>query len=147
MVNNKGFTLIELLVTITILGIVTVIAIPVMSGLTSDYSERKLKLHLSAIESAAKLYVDSKGIDVFAYDPAGCADIYYTKVSNEKLIEPIDFSKFKGINENKIFVRVRKNGNRYTYTVCKAIGTGDCQADNCSSCKANTPCVINVSGG
>ncbi|MDO4996028.1 MAG: prepilin-type N-terminal cleavage/methylation domain-containing protein [Bacilli bacterium] len=114
MKNYKGFTLVEVLVTITVLGIVTLLTLPVISVVTSQLNNKKLESYGEIIESGAKLYTDSKDMDLFGHQKTGCVDVYYTTLVSNKIIEELDFSNQKVIVD-KIFVRVRKINNNYSY--------------------------------
>ena len=114
MKNYKGFTLVEVLVTITVLGIVTLLALPVISVVTSQLNNKKLESYGEIIESGAKLYTDSKDMDLFGHQKTGCVDVYYTTLVSDKIIEELDFSNQKVIVD-KIFVRVKKINNNYSY--------------------------------
>lgn len=62
--NKKGFTLTELIVTIALVGIISIIAFPVISKLKSDNIKEKDKQYIKIIENAAKLYVDKYKADL-----------------------------------------------------------------------------------
>ena len=51
MKNKNGFTLVEVLVTITILGIVTLISLPVISAISGKLNDNKLDTYKGIIES------------------------------------------------------------------------------------------------
>ena len=63
--NNKGFTLVELLVTISILGIVSVMAMPIIRNIVEANNMKKFITYKDSVESSAKLYVDSYAEDLF----------------------------------------------------------------------------------
>ena len=54
--NNRGFTLVELLSVIVIMGIMLVVAIPGVFGVSKNIKDRAFCKKVSDIESAAKLY-------------------------------------------------------------------------------------------
>ncbi|MDO4996026.1 MAG: type II secretion system protein [Bacilli bacterium] len=112
--NGKGFTLVEVLVTITVLGIVTLITLPIISTISNQLNSRKLDSYREIIESGAKIYSDSKDVDLFGYQKTGCVDIYYSTLVDSKIIEELDFSK-QDINVDKIFVRIKKVNGNYSY--------------------------------
>ena len=112
--KQKGFTLVEMLVTITVLGIVTVIALPVISAVSSQLNNKKLNVYENTIESGAKIYADAHDLDLFGYQTVGCVDIYYNTLVSNKVIDELDFSK-QNIITDKIFVRVKKVNDNYSY--------------------------------
>ena len=116
MKNKNGFTLVEVLVTITILGIVTLISLPVISAISGKLNDNKLDTYKGIIESGAKIYTDSHDIDLFGYQKNGCADIYYTTLVSEKVIDELDFSN-QDVVVDKIFVRVKKINDNYDYEI------------------------------
>ena len=60
--KNKGFTLIELLASITILGMVAIIAFPAILNLLSDSQNKIDKSKEEYVISAAREYVNDNGI-------------------------------------------------------------------------------------
>lgn len=112
--NKKGFTLVELLVAISILGIVTVVSLPMIRVIQSSMSTSKANVYKQALEAAAKNYNDTHAIDTFGYQETGCVDIYYTDLLDAKLLEKFDFSN-TGVVQDKVFVRVTRNGDDYKY--------------------------------
>lgn len=58
--NQKGFTLIELLAVIVILGIIAVIAIPMISGLVSNTKDKADLATARQIYEASRLYITSE---------------------------------------------------------------------------------------
>ena len=56
---NKGFTLVELLVTISILGLITALSLPVIRNIIEANTLKKYTTYKDSVETSAKLYVDS----------------------------------------------------------------------------------------
>ena len=55
----KGFTLVELLVTVSILGLITAMSIPVIRNIIEANTIKKYTTYKDSVETSAKLYVDS----------------------------------------------------------------------------------------
>ena len=87
MKNTKGFTLVELLVTISILGIITGMAIPLIRNIQSSQSERKFATYGKAMLSSAKLYKNSYEEDLFGHNRSGCANVKLNNLIEKDLIE------------------------------------------------------------
>ena len=68
--NRKGFTLVELLVVISIIGILSAIAIPKFTDATKTARGAKIQADLRTMDSAIQLYAASAG----TY-PAALADL------------------------------------------------------------------------
>ena len=113
--NNKGFTLIEVIVTVVILGIVTLIAFPMISNLSSTLNDKKYDSYNKSIESAAKLYTDSNSIDMFGYYIYGCYKIPYSVLKSKNLIKDIEDKKSDCSNDSGTYVYVIKMGEHYLY--------------------------------
>ena len=69
--NNKGFTLIEVLVAITIMGIITVMALPGVQQLQSRNRERKYEKYGESFLYEVLYITEVAGIQVDTYE-----DIY-----------------------------------------------------------------------
>ena len=90
MKNKKGFTLIELLVVITIIGIITVLALPGAQQLQNRNRDKKFEAYSDTIESAGKLFTDSYADDMFGMQGNGCYDISFAELSGKSLIKAGD---------------------------------------------------------
>ena len=112
--KKRGFTLVEVIVTITILGVVTLVALPVITGLKSQFDTSKFKVYQSSLESAGKLFVDANLEDVFGNEESGCAEITYTSLVEKRLLEDISIDGVTCFN-GQTFVRARKTGSKIEY--------------------------------
>lgn len=131
--NSKGFTLIELLVAISIMAIITVMALPSIRNLQDKNKNSKFVTYEKSILSGAKLYVDSYSEDMFDEQlEEGCYDIKYKELLASNLIKSYRINNIT-CEDDKTFVRVYKNKTKYKYEVslyCKdAKGTYQYQKD------------------
>ena len=112
--NNKGFTLIELLVTMTILSIITAMAVPLLRNVTNNGTNRKYTTFKDNIIYASKLYVDSYEEDLFDNRDSGCAYIDVEDLIDKKLAKDINIDNTSCITKES-FVKVIKTEKKYTY--------------------------------
>ena len=57
--KNRGFTLVELLVAISLLALLTVIAIPTLRAFQTGNSKKQYESYAKSVTSSAKLYNDA----------------------------------------------------------------------------------------
>lgn len=112
--NNKGFTLIELLVTMTILAIITAMAVPLLRNVTTNGTSRKFSTFKDNIVYASKLYVDSYEEDLFDNRDSGCAYIDVETLIDKKLAKDINIDNTSCITKES-FVQVIKTEKKYSY--------------------------------
>ena len=113
---SRGFTLVEMITTITILGIVSLIALPVISNVSDSFTIQKFESYEESLRTAAKLYVDQNQDDLFGYSDDGCTDIGFSEILSKNLIEDIELKDATCAGDST-YVRVKKNGNTYDYDV------------------------------
>lgn len=120
--NNKGFTLIEVLVAITIMGIITVMALPGVQQLQSRNRERKYEKYGESLVSSAKLYVDSDEEDIFGYAVSGCVDIMYSELETKALVKDYETNGITCAGNpansdpsDDTFVHIEKKNDKYVY--------------------------------
>ena len=118
----KGFTLVELLVTISILGLITAMSIPVIRNIIEANTLKKYTTYKDSVESSAKLYVDSYSEDLFGKNKSGCAYITYDQMKDKNLIKNIQENNVS-CDSDKTYVRVVKLNGKYTYAT--QIGCGN----------------------
>lgn len=92
--NNKGFTLLEVILVVAILGVITLIVVPSVSGILNKNKNEQYDNLKKSIVSAAKIYVSDNryNLGVVCNDSS---DIYSftitlkTLVENGNLTEPV----------------------------------------------------------
>ena len=116
MKNRNGFTLIELLVVITIMGVITVLALPGVEQLQARNRNKRFESYASRMQDAGKLYVDAYSEDMFGITGNGCYDISFQDLYAKSMIK--DYT-IEGIscNNDKTYVHVERNAGKYTYNV------------------------------
>jgi type IV pilus assembly protein PilA len=94
--NEKGFTLIELLAVIVILGIIAVIAIPMISGII-DNSKKDADLATARqIYEAARLYITSELKGDFTSKTVSITELQTKKYLESTLVLPSDKKTVSG---------------------------------------------------
>lgn len=113
---NKGFTLVELLVSISILAILTILAIPTLRAFQSKNVTSQYLQYKKTIETSAKLYNDSYSDDIFGSATDGCEKLSLTELMNKKLAKNIAVKDVDCNLSNKdSYVVVRKFNSEYKY--------------------------------
>ena len=105
-----------MITTITILGVVSVVALPIINNVSDNSTRRKFEMYEESLLSAAKLYVDQSEADLFGDADDGCASIGFSEVTDKDLIKDIDVENATCASPNT-FVKVTKKGSVYDYDV------------------------------
>lgn len=116
----KGFTLVELIVTVSILGIISMLAMPVIDKVVENNNLTKMETYAETVINSAKLYVDSYGEDLFTSDKE-CQKITFRMMVEKNLLKDISIEDIS-CDRSGTFVKVCKNGNKYKYDVYLACG-------------------------
>lgn len=112
--NNKGFTLVELLATITLLGIIMVIAVPAYSKLTDAVKDKDLENVYTRIELAAEKYAYDSGEESFFVDKLVTEGYYQPDDESGIVLNPIDNSAL-----NCFRITLKRDGKYYKATINK----------------------------
>ena len=141
--KNNGFTLVEVIVTITIIGIVTLVALPVINVISNNLDTHKEKVCLESITTGAKLYIDSHLEDEFGYQDEGCVLLTYDKIS--QYTKDPDFTECK-IDTNNVYIKVSKNHDTINYeTLYKKDATEiEAELNNCGDSISSSGPVISL---
>jgi len=113
-IKRNGFTLVELLAVITILGMLTVMAVPSLMNLFSEKKDKLYNATISELERFASVYLTENPSLYTTIDEDGHVDITVTMLCNEKFLTcPVtdarDSSEITG------YVRVTNERNDYIY--------------------------------
>ena len=114
--NNRAFTVVEVVVTIAIIGIILIIALPRISSMKDDNKLKKFDAYRESFLSAAKLYVDTNGKDMFGNHSSGCLQVTYDQLENSNLIKKFG-EKNVTCKNAKTYVNVRKANSHYFYDI------------------------------
>lgn len=114
----KGFTLAELLGVIVILGIVTVITVPVVTNSIDKYEEKLCRIQYDNIINAAKAYKSDNLLTIGDNEDVLIsklvADGYIKYSENTYIKNPIDEDNNFVSN---MYVRITKNNKKYSYNL------------------------------
>ena len=140
--KKQGFTLVEVIITLAIIGVIFVIALPLIGNLKEANKDKSFEAYGDAFKAAAKLYVDAESKDLFGIYDVGCAEITYDQLLDADLIKPIsvenvtcDTSDSKVVvtkNDDKISYYsslrcVYKDSNKFRYSESEKVPDGECQ--------------------
>jgi len=116
MKNNKGFTLVELLVAVSILAILTMLAIPTLRAFQNSNNKTQYFNYAKSIVASAKLYNDSYKEDLFGNLDNGCQKVTLTEMINKKVAKDIELKDVTCNKKDKdSYVLVWKYNNEYSY--------------------------------
>ncbi|MDD3895696.1 MAG: type II secretion system protein [Bacilli bacterium] len=116
--NKKGFTLIEVLVVITIIGIMTSIAIPASQGIAKKINEKSYQTKIKLASEGAKLWGEDNNVCFTCLEgtcPVACEDLDCIYETDDEKICTITmeflakYQYFKYDDENKIIDPRNKN--------------------------------------
>ena len=113
---NRGFTLVEMITTVTILGVVSLIALPVISNVSDGFTIKKFDNYSASFLAAGKLYVDQSMEDLFGDSNDGCVDIAYDEIVKKNLIGDIELENATCASPNT-FIRVERRNGVNSYDV------------------------------
>lgn len=120
--NNKGFTLIELLVAMTILSIITGMAIPLLRNVAESGKTKRYETYKDSLIYSAKIFVDSYGEDLFGDKANGCAYIDLQDMVERKIAKDIEMENTTCVTSGT-YVRVVKTKKEYSYYPYISCGT------------------------
>ena len=110
--NQLGFTIIEVIITITIIGIILVLALPRIGSLKDV--NKKFDAYSSSLLSASKLYTDNNEEELFGNAEEGCAIITFQMLEEANLIKDVSEKNYS-CNSEKTQILVMKDKDGLTY--------------------------------
>ncbi len=114
--KRRGFTLVELLVSISILAILTIIAIPTLRAVQIKQSQAQYDNYKKSLKTSGKLYNDSYSDDLFGNADHGCQKISLTELMNKKVAKDIALKDITCNNPNRdSFAIIKKFNREYAY--------------------------------
>lgn len=119
--NNKGFTLIEVLATISILVLITLIAVPSIVSMKDRQNTRSSDEIKKIVENSAETYYEIYKGKIKNKDKINSEGLC---ISVKRLIESRMLKKPDEIDINNAYVRIKKNGENIEY------GFGECSGEN-----------------
>lgn len=123
--SKKGFTLLELLVVVTIIVILTGIALPYVSHYADDARYARAKADLEDIKAALALYETKRGEAYFSGDPAIAGPTEGGATSTQKLVD------------RGYLTKVPADPWGGTYAIYGASGTVMCKGPDGQKCTAD----------
>ena len=120
-----GFTLVELIVVIAIMGIILILALPMVSRIQSANKNKKYEAYKETIEAAAKIYIDNHAKDLFGNNKNGCVTVTYSDLKNDNLIRDFGESGVDCSNDDETFVDVTRVNDEYRYSTDLVCRKGD----------------------
>ena len=113
---NKGFTLVEMITTVTILGVVSLVALPVINNVSSGFTEKKFEYFGESLLAVGKLYADQSREDLFGDSPEGCVDVSFNELVNKGLIKDIELDGATCASPST-FVRINRHDSVNDYSI------------------------------
>ena len=134
--KRKGFTLIEILAVIVILGILTLIAVPIVSNYIVDSRNKTYLAHEKDMEEAAKSYtiecIDGKENCILPIKD-NSSEIHLSELIEKGYTERLQNPQGEGYcNEELSYVRVLNTGKSdYEYQACLYCGNYVTESNDC----------------
>ena len=153
--KRRGFTLIEILAVIIILGILAIVAIPVVSNYIVDSRSKTFLAHEKDMEEAARSLtiecIDGKENCILPTEN-NTNDIYLSELIEKGFTERLQNPQGGGYcNEELSYVRVTNTGKSdYEYQACLYCGSYVTESDKCvdiSTSESGTPPVCGTVTG
>ena len=137
--NNKGFSLVEILAVVVILGVLSAIMVPTVTGIISSNRENSYENLKKSITSSARIYISDNRYDIAVEDNTcntntetnitkiGTNNIQDSKIPlsllvtagdlDEIIVDPRDREKTLNIDSSYIVVTFNCHTKKYNYDI------------------------------
>ena len=116
--KKQGFTLVEVIITLAIIGVVLVIALPLIGNLKEANKDKSFEAYGESFKAASKLYVDADLIKPISVENVTC------DTSDSKVYVTKDGDKISYYSSIKC---VYKDSNEVRYSESEEIKAGECK--------------------
>ena len=118
----KGFTMVELLTAMAIMGLLVIMAFPVIRAIQINNKNTKFEEYGRAAISASKLYTNSYGEDLFEPEIDNqFTTITFSDMAKKDLIKDINMEDATCINDSSVVVvKYKDDYTHCLHLVCKS---------------------------
>ena len=129
--NKRGITLVELIAVLVIIGLIATIVLPNINKIIKDSKDTTENVQESEIIEAAKSYLADNIEDSISFDNNQTATVSLDQLLTGGYLsrEPKDLNTGEDYDLANSKVTIKKEGNKYTYTVSLIIESLEADTD------------------